>query len=103
MVGIPMFGITLVVVRDEQFNIKAIWAQIDAIQTAQKLAFQPPLNTCSVAAGMPILIRNPRSHPTELRPHALGPESNRHFFVRTEVSSPLNDARVRTIGVTGGN
>ena len=29
------------------------------------------------------------------------PESNRHFFVRTEVSSPLDDTR--TIGVTGGN
>ena len=29
------------------------------------------------------------------------PESNRHFFVRTEVFYPLNDAR--TIGVTGGN
>ena len=29
------------------------------------------------------------------------PESNRHFFVRTEASSPLDDAR--TIGVTGGN
>ena len=29
------------------------------------------------------------------------PESNRHFFVRTEVSSPLDDTR--TIGVTGGD
>src|SRR5260370_34119856 len=29
------------------------------------------------------------------------PESNRHFFVRTEVFSPLADTR--TIGVTGGN
>jgi hypothetical protein len=58
MVRIPMFGITLVVVRDEEFNIKAIRAQIDAIQPAQKSAFQPPVNTCSVAAGIPILIRN---------------------------------------------
>ena len=29
------------------------------------------------------------------------PESNRHFFVRTEVFYPLNDARIA--GVTGGN
>ena len=29
------------------------------------------------------------------------PDSNRHFFVRTEAFYPLNDARVT--GVTGGN
>src|SRR3984957_2289283 len=58
MVGIPMFGMTLVIVRDEQFNIRAIWAQIDAIQPAHKSEIQPPLNTYSVAAGISILIRN---------------------------------------------
>jgi DNA-binding helix-hairpin-helix protein with protein kinase domain len=58
MVSIPMFGITLLVVRDEHFNITSIWAQIDAIQPAQKSAIQLPVNTCSVAARVPILIRN---------------------------------------------
>lgn len=62
MVGIPMFGITLVVVHDEQFDIRSIWAQIDAIQPAQKSGATPTshplLNTCSVGAGIPTVIRN---------------------------------------------
>ncbi|HLI84963.1 MAG TPA: hypothetical protein VKV17_13650, partial [Bryobacteraceae bacterium] len=62
MVGIAMFGVTLVVVHDEQFDIKSIWAQIDAIQPVQKSGtiptWQSAPNTFSVAAGIPIVIRN---------------------------------------------
>jgi len=62
MVGIPMFGITLVLVHDEQFDINSIWAQIDAIQPAQKSGtipvVQPLPNTFPVAAGILEIIRD---------------------------------------------
>ncbi len=32
MVGIPMFGIRITVIRDQQFNITSIWAQVEAIR-----------------------------------------------------------------------
>src|SRR5208283_5780411 len=41
MVGIPMFGIKITVVRDEQFNITSVWAQIQAIQPALKSTSAP--------------------------------------------------------------
>lgn len=62
MVGIPMFGLTVTVVRDEQFNITAIWVQIEAIQPAPKpaaiAAAQTFHNTCSVAVGIPAVVRD---------------------------------------------
>jgi len=62
MVGIPMFGVTVTVVRDEQFDTTSIWVQIEAIQPAPKPAAIPTAqtfhNTCSVAIGIPAVIRN---------------------------------------------
>lgn len=52
MVGIPMFGISITVVRDEQFNITSVWARIDAIRPTQKsdtvLTSQMFRGSCSV-------------------------------------------------------
>ncbi|MGA2735901.1 MAG: hypothetical protein ABSG65_00450 [Bryobacteraceae bacterium] len=62
MVGIPMFGVTVTVVRDEQFDITLIWAQIEAIQPVPHPVAIPTAqtfrNTCSVAIGIPTVIRN---------------------------------------------
>jgi DNA-binding helix-hairpin-helix protein with protein kinase domain len=60
MVGIPMFGITVVVVHDEQFDIKSIWAKIDVVQPARRSGatqpHQPFSNTCSVAPNIQTII-----------------------------------------------
>jgi DNA-binding helix-hairpin-helix protein with protein kinase domain len=60
LVGIPMFGIKLVVVHDENFDIQSIWVQIEAIQPAPRSeiipSWQQLRTTCSLAAGIPALI-----------------------------------------------
>jgi TonB family protein len=52
IVGVPTFGIKIIVVRDEHFNIAAVWAQIEAIHPALDTQPLPTgkefLDSCSV-------------------------------------------------------
>ena len=56
MVGIPMFGVKIVIAGTEQFNVSAIWAQIEAILPPPEVSSLPNSQTFAGALSVHVSI-----------------------------------------------
>jgi DNA-binding helix-hairpin-helix protein with protein kinase domain len=56
MVGIPMFGVKIVIVGTEQFNVSAVWAQIEAVLPPPEITSPPNSQTFAGALSVHLSI-----------------------------------------------